>query len=140
MEFNATFLIAAISFIVFVFIMNQILYKPMAKIVQMRENYISDNENATNKATANANALIDDKNEKTKLANQEAGKIIAEAANNAKEQRNQLVNDAQMNFKNKVEENKNTLREEKNNIKNSMGNNTQELANSIMSKIMGKEI
>lgn len=140
MEFNATFLIAAISFIVFVFIMNQILYKPMAKIVQLREKYISDNENAANEATANANALIDDKNKKTKNANQEAGKIIAKTANNAKEQRNQLVNDAQMNFKNKVEENKRTLREEKNNIKNSMGNNTHELAHSIMSKIMGKEI
>mgnify|MGYP003311477645 CR=1 FL=1 len=140
MEFNATFLIAAISFIVFAFIMNQILYKPMAKIVQMREKYISDNENAANEANKNANALIDDKNEKTKIANQEAGQIIAQGANNAKEQRNQLVNDAQINFKNRVEENKNTLREEKNNIKNSMGNNTHELAHSIMSKIMGREI
>ena len=140
MEFNATFLIAAISFIVFVFIMNQILYKPMAKIVQMREKYISDNENAANEATTNANALIDDKNEKTKNANQEAGKIIAEAANNAKEQRTQLVNDAQINFRNQIEENKKHLSDEKNNVKNSMAGNTQELASSIISKIIGREI
>ena len=34
MEFNATLLISSISFIIFVIIMNQILYKPILAIMQ----------------------------------------------------------------------------------------------------------
>ena len=36
MEFNATFIITAISFIIFVFLMNTILYRPLEKIVDER--------------------------------------------------------------------------------------------------------
>lgn len=43
MEFDATFLIAAISFILFVFIMNKIFYAPVFKIMQLRNQTIEDN-------------------------------------------------------------------------------------------------
>ena len=43
MEFDATFLISIISFIVFVFIMNKIFYAPILEIMQRRENYVKDN-------------------------------------------------------------------------------------------------
>ena len=37
MEFNATFLVSFVSFIVFVVLMNQILYRPLDKIVRERK-------------------------------------------------------------------------------------------------------
>ena len=43
MEFNATFLVSAISFIVFTILMNKILYAPLEKIVDERENFINGN-------------------------------------------------------------------------------------------------
>ena len=43
MEFNATFLVSAISFILFVFIMNAILYKPVIKIMEEREAFLKSN-------------------------------------------------------------------------------------------------
>ena len=42
MNFNATFLIAAISFVVFVLIMNQILYKPVEEIVKARKKLVEE--------------------------------------------------------------------------------------------------
>ena len=42
MEFNATFLIAAISFVVFTIIMNAIFYKPLQKIVDERQKFTED--------------------------------------------------------------------------------------------------
>lgn len=140
MEFNATFIIAAISFIVFVFIMNQILYKPMAKIVEMREKYINDNNVSANNSQNLANELIEDKNQKTKVANQEAKELINQKSNDAKEEKSLLVSQAQSNFKNKVEENKNSLIQEKAQVKESMVNDSENLANSIISKLIGKEL
>ena len=47
MEFNATFLVAFFSFVIFTIIMNLILYKPISEIVAKRKKYIDTNyENA----------------------------------------------------------------------------------------------
>ena len=43
MEFDATFLIAAISFIVFVFIMNKIFYAPILNIMKARQDFVEEN-------------------------------------------------------------------------------------------------
>ncbi len=43
LEFNATFFVAMFSFIIFMLLMNSILYKPLSKIVEQRENIISGN-------------------------------------------------------------------------------------------------
>ena len=46
-EFNATFLVAMISFVVFIIIMNAILYKPILSIIEERQAYIDKNNNDT---------------------------------------------------------------------------------------------
>ncbi len=43
LEFNATFFVAMFSFIIFMLMMNSILYKPLTKIEEERENLISKN-------------------------------------------------------------------------------------------------
>lgn len=48
MEFNATFLLSAISFIVFVIIMNKIFYKPVLQIMKERQTFVENNYNEAN--------------------------------------------------------------------------------------------
>ena len=43
MELNATFLVTIITFIVFVFLMNKLLYVPVLSIMETRERFIDDN-------------------------------------------------------------------------------------------------
>ena len=43
MEFNATFLATIVSFIVFVILMNKILYAPILNIMEERRNFIDNN-------------------------------------------------------------------------------------------------
>ena len=43
LEFNATFFIAMFSFVVFMIIMNAILYKPLERIVKERQDLIDKN-------------------------------------------------------------------------------------------------
>lgn len=42
MEFNATFIITTISFILFTFIMNKIFYAPLGKIIDERQNTLTE--------------------------------------------------------------------------------------------------
>ena len=139
MNFNATFLISAISFIIFVFIMNQILYKPVAKIVEQRQKYLRDNEDNANFSNNQAQELILDKNEKTKLANEEAGEIILNGSNSAKEEKSRLLNQALTECKEQVEANRQHLQQEKSDLKQSMAQDTQSITNAILEKFIGKE-
>jgi len=136
MEFNATFLICAISFIVFVFIMNQILYKPVAKIVSEREKYIAQNEQNALFDKTKANELIKGKEEKVQSANKKAGKIILEKSNNAKDERTYLLNNAQENFKQNIENNKNSLLKEKSQIKENLSKDIEGMSEKIIAKFL----
>ncbi|MBR1976796.1 hypothetical protein IKA15_00780 [bacterium] len=49
MEFNATFIFSLVSFLVFMWIMNIILYEPIANIVAQRKKYLDDNAQITSK-------------------------------------------------------------------------------------------
>ena len=43
MEFNGTFLVTIISFVLFVFVMNKILYEPINNIVAQRREFVDEN-------------------------------------------------------------------------------------------------
>ena len=75
MEFNATFLVTAISFIVFCIIMNAIFYKPLEKIVAERKKFIDNtNEEAKHNREKSA-SILKDRTEKLGSAKQNAKKI-----------------------------------------------------------------
>ena len=60
-EFNATFIIAMASFIVFIIIMNAILYKPILSIIEKRQSYIDDNNNAAIDSRNKTKSILADK-------------------------------------------------------------------------------
>ena len=72
MEFNATFLASIISFLVFVFLMNKILYSPMEKIVKERQKFIDENFNSADENYKKADGLEHQREEKLVGAKNEA--------------------------------------------------------------------
>ena len=72
LEFNATFFVAMFSFIIFMMLMNSILYKPIARIQKERAELIESENNATK--------ITEEKTESLKQqqqANIEKSRIIA---------------------------------------------------------------
>ena len=57
LEFNATFLIAMVSFVVFMIIMNAILYKPLGRYIQKRKEIIEGNNEKSKVADEKCDAL-----------------------------------------------------------------------------------
>ena len=64
MEFNATFLATIISFIVFVILMNKILYAPILNIMEERKNFIDGNYKSAEENNAKSQKLTQEKEEK----------------------------------------------------------------------------
>ena len=80
MEFNATFLVSAISFIVFTFIMNAIFYKPLTSIIEERENFINKAIDDAKNSENIASNLLKNKEETLEGLKKSAGFIRSELA------------------------------------------------------------
>ena len=63
-EFNATFLVAMLSFVLFIMIMNAIFYRPVLNIMRKREEYINSNYNEANSNSEEAQKLDAQRTEK----------------------------------------------------------------------------
>ncbi len=88
MGFDATFLIAVISFIVFVLIMNKIFYAPILKIMQEREALVKNNFEIAKATEEEAKKQLNYKNEMLEKSRKEAKDLILEHSQNFQEERN----------------------------------------------------
>lgn len=83
MEFNATFLVSAVSFIVFTILMNMIFYKPLQRIVDKRQRFLDYNYYLAKSNSAKSEALLKDREDKLNGAFVDAKKMINEKSEEA---------------------------------------------------------
>ena len=137
MEFNGTFLVSIISFIVFVFLMNKILYLPMEKIVSQRKNFIDDNINTANENNKKADELSVEREEKLDGAKNDARTRYNESVNGFKEQRTMLVKKTQDETSNELTLAYENLNNISNQTKEGLKGKMTDLANDIVEKVLG---
>ena len=82
LEFNATFLVCMVSFVLFLLMLNAILYEPLAHVVHHRKKYIDKNLSEAAEAKENLQKLLNwrkERLEKSKeVAREVYNKVIAE--------------------------------------------------------------
>lgn len=138
MEFNATFLVSIVSFIVFIVIMNAIFYKPILKIIEERENFINGNYNAAKNSRDETQVLINKKDSRLTQALTESRKIITDTVNDANEKSKALTDDAKLASSQKIDIAKAQLQEQEKEISQALS--IQDIAQSISNKVLGIEI
>jgi F-type H+-transporting ATPase subunit b len=88
-ELNITIVYQMINFLVLIFILNLLLYKPILAIIEKRQKNFEDSENEIkrlNETIENKMAAYEDKVRQAKLkAVEEKGEIVKEGADKAKE-------------------------------------------------------
>jgi len=89
MEFNATFLVSAISFIVFTILMNMIFYKPLQRIVEKRQRFLDYNYYLAKSNADKSEALLKDRDDKLNGAFASAKNLINEKSDEANAQKDE---------------------------------------------------
>lgn len=140
MEINATILISAISFLVFIFIMNKILYQPVLDIMEKRKNYIESNKNQVQAHKRKAEDLISDKNAKIADAQRKSRDIVAAKSDALKEEKNKVLNDAKTNAAAFFNTEKQNLVHQKEETAANMKFDVADIANRLTTKLMGEGI
>ena len=136
MEFNATFLISAISFILFTLLMNKIFYKPLGKIMNERENFINDNLNDAKISNDKAEFLLKDKDEKLAKSLIEARAIVSKELDATNKQSAQITAQAKQKAKDEVDLAKQNLSCEVEGFEDELNSKINDLSEFLKNKII----
>ena len=138
MEFNATFLISVISFVLFVIIMNFIFYKPLAKIIYERKNFIDENFDEAKKNNANAQKITEAYYKKINEANSESKAVMETKTQEAKAKRDELILESQKQFSEEILNSQNELKQAFEGSKEVLKTEVVNLTNKMAEKLLGK--
>lgn len=136
MEFNATIIVAFISFVAFIFIMNFILYKPINKIVSKRQKLIDENYEIAKTNISKSKVILSQREETLDKAKASSREEISKSIEDANSIKNTKLISSKKEARNTIEENKNLLNETKNNAIEPLKNEVVALAQSISDKIL----
>lgn len=137
MEFNGTFLATIITFIVFVFLMNKILYAPVLNIMEERRRVIDGNYRTVSDNDTKTEELENQKEEKLEEAKSDARDKYVNTLDDFKSKKADLVNNAQKVAQEELETSRVNLENLSDEAKQGLKNKMTELANDITEKILG---
>lgn len=139
MEFNATFIVSAISFIIFVVLMNIILYTPLQNIVEERKRTVDNNYNEANVNSEKSTALIKDRADKILKAGQDAKSVINAKSNDANLKRDEITQSAKDEAQQNLEANRVYFTNATQEAKEALKSDVVGLAQSISDKFLGSD-
>ena len=137
MEFNGTFLATIVTFVLFVFLMNKILYNPILNIMEQRKNFIDGNYESAKNNDAKTESLTNEREEKLLTAKNDARAQYLEKLGEFKSQKSDILSEAQNSANAKLEASKLELEHLSNEVKQGLKGSMTSLANDIVEKVVG---
>lgn len=136
MEFNATFLVSIISFLVFMKIMNAIFYIPLTNLIEERENIVNKNFEDAKQTNIEVETLLKNKEEQLANAAKESRQILIDKTNEANTEYHEQLTNAKINSNKKVNELKVELTKSETKAKEDLNSHVEDLAQTIINKVL----
>lgn len=140
LQFDGTLIVIAVSFLVFMMIMQRIFYRPMQEIRQEREKYINNNRQTAQSALDESVNLQKDYDCKIGQARHKANGIVSESTNKANQEKILIIGDANTKANQELSEAREGISNDKNNAVEALKPQIISLAHGISSKILGEEV
>lgn len=138
-EFNATFLVAMFSFVVFILIMNAIFYNPILGIIRKREDYISSNYEDSKRFEEDAKEYRDTHAAKMEQVQDKCRHEFKTSINSAQDIANDKIKAAKEKTKLVIQSKKDQLLNDEKQLQDQVNNTVvKELASTIASKLLGQ--
>lgn len=136
LEFNATFIVAMLSFVVFIMIMNAIFYRPILNIIRKREDYMNTNYEKSKEFDKSADEYTLIRNDKISKTQDRCRKELANTVDKIQTAADIKINQAKENTKNEIQNKKNDLNKQKIQLQQTVNQTvTNELASIITDKL-----
>jgi F-type H+-transporting ATPase subunit b len=138
-DFNATLPLMAIQFILLTVALTFIFYKPVAKVLDEREAFISGNLTQASEKLVTADELYKQYDEQLKSARVNAQTLIAKAEKEAKDTVAGEINQARVDATKLIDQTNSELEAQKTLALEKLETQVDELSQLIKEKLLGKE-
>lgn len=136
-EFNATLLVAMISFVLFMFIMNAIFYRPILSIIRRREEFVAKNYQAAKEMANKADELNNEYQTKLSDAKAKSRDNITKEMESVQKAYSEKTKDAKEKAKIQIQNNKEIIEAEKIKIYEKLDSGTiEDISSEIFKKVM----
>ena len=139
-DFNATLPLMALQFILLTTILTFVFYKPVAKVLEERETYISGNLATASEKLIKADELYKQYDEQLKTARVTAQSVIAESEKEAKEIVASEIGEARADAAKLIDQTNKELEAQKSLALQQLETQVDELSKLIKDKLLGKEV
>lgn len=140
LEFNATFIVAMLSFVVFILIMNSIFYNPILNIIRKRDEYINSNYEDAKRFVSAAHEFNTDRAAKLEQVQEKCRHEFKSVVSSLQTDAQDKVNAARNNTKSIIQSKKDDLSKVEEQLKEDIKSSVvKDLASSIASKLLGTE-
>jgi len=139
-DFNATLPLMAIQFVLLMVVLTFIFYKPVSKVLEDREEYISGNLTQASDKLIKADELYKQYDEQLKTAKVNAQATIAKAEKEAKDSVALEIGEARADAAKLIERTNKELEAQKSNALAQLETQVDELSQLIKEKLLGKEV
>jgi len=139
-DFNATLPLMAIQFVLLMVVLTFIFYKPVSKVLEDREEYISGNLTQASDKLIKADELYKQYDEQLKTAKVNAQATIAKAEKEAKDSVALEIGEARADAAKLIERTNKELEAQKSTALAQLETQVDELSQLIKEKLLGKEV
>lgn len=139
-DFNATLPIMALQFILLTTILTFLFYKPVAKVLEDREAYITGNLATASEKLIKADELYKQYDEQLKAARLNAQSVITASEKEAKEVVASGIEEARTDAAKLIEQTNKELEAQKDIVLQKLETQVDELSQLIKEKLLGKEV
>jgi F-type H+-transporting ATPase subunit b len=139
-DFNATLPLMAMQFILLTVVLTFIFYKPVSKVIDERETYISGNLTQASEKLIKADELYNEYDEQLKTARVNAQAVIAQSEKEAKDVVALEIDQARKDAAKLIEQTNKELETQKSIALQQLEAQVDELSQLIKEKLLGKEV
>jgi F-type H+-transporting ATPase subunit b len=139
-DFNATLPLMAIQFVLLTVVLTFVFYKPVAKVLDDRETFISGNLTTASEKLIKADDLYKQYEEQLKSARVNAQSIVAESEKEAKDAVANEIGQARADAAALIEQTNKELEAQKSLAIEKLDSQVDEISQLIKEKLLGKEV
>ena len=136
LQIDATIIFVFVSFVIFVFLMNLISYKPIMKVIEEREKLLVKNKQTVDETNLKNDNLTKEMNDEISKSKFESSKILKDTMDKNKLQKEESIKNKKENLLNSFIEFENEMNENSKKVKEELRNEIDSYVKSTVSKIL----
>jgi len=139
-EINATYLIFIASFLVFIMLLNEVMLKPVGRVLEKRAEKIRNDIAEGKSARLQAEEVLDGYHQQLQKTKSEAQAIINEALEKANYHRNVELTKIKDDGRKRLEAAKAEIAVERSALMDALAKQESDLVNTIIEKLLGEKV